>query len=85
MNNGFQKTTTEYNLQQSLCDLKRCKVQKTHIQGVLLSLLLSWLKFDESWLLLILRPMYADSLSMLRNNDFCCVFRYCYGVNVNTE
>ena len=28
--------------------------------------------------------MYADPLSILRTNDFRCVFRYYYGVNANT-
>ena len=49
-----------------------------------MSLLLSLLKFAESRLHLILRPMYAGYLSILRSNDFCCVFRYYYGVNANT-
>ena len=49
-----------------------------------MSLLLSWLKFAESRLHLILRPMYAGYLSILRSNDFRCIFRYYYGVNANT-
>ena len=28
--------------------------------------------------------MYAGYLSILRTNDFRCVFRYYYGVNANT-
>ena len=66
--------------------LKCCKVQKTDIQWFFkLSLLLSCLKFVESRLHVILRPMYAGYLSILRTNDFRCVFRYYYGVNVNTD
>ena len=33
---------------------------------------------------MILRPIYAGYLSILRTSDFRCVFRYYYGVNVNT-
>ena len=29
--------------------------------------------------------MYAGYLSILRTNDFRCVFRYYYGVNTNTD
>ena len=29
--------------------------------------------------------MYPGYLSILRTNDFRCVFRYYYGVNVNTD
>ena len=64
--------------------LKRCKVQKTNFQGFQLSLLLSWLKFAESRLLLILHPMGRSYLSLMRTNDFRCVFRYNYNVNANT-
>ena len=64
--------------------LKHCKVQKTDIQGFYLSLLLSWLKVVESPLHVILRPMYAGYLSVLRTNDFRCVFRYYYHVFANT-
>ena len=61
--------------------LKRCKVQKTDIQGFQLSLLLTWLKSVES----PLRPMYTGYLSILCTNYFRCVLRYYYGLNGNTD
>ena len=65
--------------------LKRCKVQKTDFQRFELSLQLSWLKFAESRLLLILRLIDASFLSILPTNHFHCLFRYYYDVNVNTD
>ena len=43
------------------------------------------LNFVESRLHVILHPMYAGHLSILCTNDFCCVFRYYYGINANTD
>ena len=43
-----------------------------------------WLKFAQSLLLFILRPMDTSYLSIFRTNCFRCVFRYFYDVNANT-
>ena len=59
-------------------------VQEIDSLGFWLSLLLSWLKFAESRLLLILRPVDASDLSVLHTFPFCCIFRYYYDVNMNT-
>ena len=38
----------------------------------------------EPYLLTLAKTDYPSILSILRTNDFPCVFRYYYGVNMNT-